>query len=121
MMKKTVLALACSLLVVPLVPSVGECHHAHGGDALVWGITGLLVGSTLASVSYRPPPEVVYTAPPPPAYPPPAYSYSYAPPAPVETCRWERPVLDGYGRVMLDGYGRPMREYTVGPCNAPPY
>lgn len=125
MIKKTVLALACSLLVVSMVPTVGQCrHHHHGGVALAWGLTGFLLGSTVAAVSYRPPPvEVVYVEPPPvyaqPAYPPPAYGYAPRPQA--ETCRWERYVLDGYGRVMLDGYGRPVKEYTVGPCQSPPY
>lgn len=119
MIKKTVLSLVCSLLVITTVPTVGQCHHHHGGGALVWGLTGLLVGTTLAAASYRPPPEVVYAAPPPPAYPPPAYGYTIR--VPAESCRWERYVLDGYGRVMLDGYGRPVKEYTVGPCGYPPY
>jgi hypothetical protein len=123
MIKKTVLALACSLLVVPMAPTTGQCHHHHGGVALAWGLTGFLLGSTLAAFSYRPPPEVVY-AEPPPVYAPPAYSppaYGYAPRRQAETCRWERFVLDRYGRVMLDGYGRPVKEYSVGSCQYPPY
>ena len=119
MIKKTILAVACGLLVVPLAPTAGQCHHHHGGVALAWGITGFLIGSTLAAVSYRPAPEVVYAAPPPPVYPPPAYGY--APRVRAETCRWERYVLDGYGRVMMDGYGRPLKEFAVGPCGYPPY
>lgn len=119
MIKQTVTALVCSLLVVSLAPSVGECHPHHGGDAWVWGLTGLLVGSTLAAVSSRPSTEVVYAAPPPPAYPPPAYGYGER--VPESTCRWERYVYDGYGHVMVDGYGRPVKEYSVGPCEYPPY
>ncbi|MGD9950532.1 MAG: hypothetical protein AB7U29_18935 [Desulfobulbus sp.] len=119
MIKKTVLALACSLLVVPLAPTIGSCHHHNGGNALAWGLAGLLVGSTLVAVSSPPPPAVVYTEPP-PVYSPPAYGYA---PRVVqaETCRWERYVLDGYGEVMLDGYGRPVKEYSDGPCDYPPY
>jgi len=118
MIKKTMLALACSMCIVPMAPTIGECHH-HGGDALFWGLTGLLVGSTIATVSSAPPATVVYAAPPPPAYPPPAYGY--APRVSVENCRWERNVFDSYGRIMLDSYGRPVKEYTVGPCDQPPY
>ena len=122
MIKKIVVVLVGCMFAFSMAPTTGECRHHHGGEALLWGLTGLVVGSTLVAASAPPPaPAVVYAAPPPPVYQPPAYSYSYAPPAPVETCRWERYVQDGYGRVMLDGYGRPMREYAVGPCDAPPY
>ena len=118
MIKKTMLALACGMLVVPMAPTLGECHH-HGGDALFWVIAGLLVGSTLAAASSPSPATVVYAAPPPPVYKPPAYVY--VPEVPVENCRWERYALDGYGRVLMDSYGRPVKEYTVGPCDQPPY
>lgn len=118
MIKKTILALACSMLIIPMAPTVGECHH-HGGDVLFWGLTGLLVGSTIAAISSAPPAPVVYAEPPPPAYPPPAYGYAAR--VPADSCRWERYVLDGYGRVMHDSYGRPVKEYTTGPCNQPPY
>jgi len=120
MIKKTILALACGIFVVPMAPTLGECHHHHGGgDVLFWGITGLLVGSALVTASSPPPATVVYAEPPPPAYQPPAYGYD--PQAPAENCRWERYALDGYGRVMMDGYGRPVKEYMVGPCGQPPY
>lgn len=119
MMKKTVLALACCMLTLPMAPTVGQCHPHGGGDALFWGLTGLVVGSALVAAS-SPPPAVVYTAPPPLAYPPPA-AYGYTARVTPETCRYERYVMDGYGRVMLDGYGRPMKEYAVGPCGNPPY
>ncbi len=122
MLQKRVVLFACCLFLVPLSPTAGQCHHHHGGGAaLVWGVTGFLLGSTLAAASYRPPPTVVYTTPPPPVYPPPV-TYGSAPYVPAAgSCRWERYVLDGYGRVMLDAYGRPVKEYAVGSCRYPPY
>lgn len=118
--KKTLLALVATLMMTPISPTAGWCHYHHhdGGVALAWGVTGFFLGSTLAAFTYRPPPPVVYAAPP-PVYAPPVYSY--APAVPPGMCRWERYVLDGYGRTLLDRYGRPVKEYTLGPCDYPPY
>ncbi|ADW17345.1 hypothetical protein Despr_1175 [Desulfobulbus propionicus DSM 2032] len=112
MIKKTTLVLMLCLL---LTPSVGYSHHHHGDAALAWGLTGLFIGSMLTAAAYRPP--VVYAAPP-AVYRPPVYAY--APSVPPGSCRWERYVLDGYGRALLDPYGRPIKEYTIGPCDYPP-
>ena len=116
--KKTLLALVLSLLVTPFSPTAGWCHYHHGGVALAWGVTGFFLGSTLAAFTYRPPPPVVYAAPPPVYYPPVS---TYAPAVPPGMCRWERYVLDRYGRTLLDQYGRPVKEYTLGSCQYPPY
>jgi hypothetical protein len=115
--RKTILALVCSLLVMPIAPTAGWSHHYHGDYALAWGLTGLFVGSTLATFAYRPPP-VVYAAAP-PVYRPPVTAY--APAVPAGMCRWERYVLDRYGRPLLDRYGQPIKEYTLGSCHYPPY
>ena len=115
MRKKILLALVLSLLVTPFSPTAGGCHYHHGGVALAWGVTGFFLGSTLAAFTYRP---VVYAAPPPVYYPP---VYTYAPAVPPGMCRWERSVLDRYGRTLLDQYGRPVKEYTLGSCQYPPY
>lgn len=50
---------------------------------------------------------------------PPVYQYPVEPPPGM--CRWERQILDHYGRPLLDPSGRPLREYTIGPCWRPPY
>lgn len=50
---------------------------------------------------------------------PPVYSTPVQPPP--GQCRWERQILDRYGRPVLDQRGQPLREYTIGPCWRPPY
>ncbi|MDR2549033.1 MAG: hypothetical protein LBD10_02335 [Desulfobulbus sp.] len=140
MVKKTVIGLLASLLAVPLAPATGLCwrggppppprpyyggyyggyygHSHHDSDAWLWGLGGLVLGSVLVAAATQPAPprQVVYTEPP----PPPVNYYSYRPPVSSGTCRWERYVLDGYGRTVFDRYGRPIKEYTTGPCNYPP-
>jgi hypothetical protein len=117
MVRKITLALVLSLCITPLAPTSGLCHHHHGDVALAWGLTGFFLGSALTAFTYRPPPPVVYASP--SVYRPPVYSY--APRIPPGACRWERYVLDGYGRNVLDPYGRPLKEYTIGSCHYPPY
>jgi len=114
--KKTILALIFSLLVTSFSPTAGWSHY-HGDVALAWGLTGFFLGSTLAAFAYRPPP-VVYAAPP-PVYRPPVSSS--APAVPVGMCRWERYVLDRFGRTVFGPYGQPVKEYTLGSCHYPPY
>jgi hypothetical protein len=116
--KKTILALVFAALVAPCTPATGWSHHHHAGIALAWGLTGFFLGSTLAAFAYPPPPPVVYAAPP-PVYRPPVTTY--VPAVPRGMCRWERYVLDRYGRTMLDPYGYPVKEYTLGSCQYPPY
>ena len=120
MFKKTIFALMVVIMATSLVPSEGMCWSRHGGrgyhhnDALLWGLGGLVLGTTLVAATYQPPPpQVVYGAPPPAVY-------GYAPSVSPGMCRWERYVLDGYGRTLLDQRGQPVREYTVGPCQYPP-
>jgi hypothetical protein len=145
MCKKTIYALIVSLVTTLAVPSIGMCrpagyhgspgryhsgyhrapgryyggHHgsSHHNDAWVWGLGGLVVGSVLAAafLQYPPPPQAVY------GYPPaPTKIYSYKPSIPPGMCRWERTVLDYYGRPVLDQNGRPVMEYTIGSCQSPP-
>jgi hypothetical protein len=129
MVKKTIFALMVVIMATSLVPSEGMCRYAyhggsyHGGshhgyynDAWLWGVGGLVLGTTIAAVSLQqPPPQtVVYGAPQPAVY-------AYPPNVPPGMCRWERYVLDGYGRTLLDQRGQPVREYTTGPCQYPPY
>ena len=118
MTRKTTLALILSLLITPFSPSPGLSHHHHGDVALAWGLTGFFLGSALTAFTYRPPPPVVYTSA--PVYQRPAV-YRHAPHVPPGACRWERYVLDGYGRNVFDPYGRPLKEYTIGSCQYPPY
>lgn len=125
MVKKTFFALLIGVMAMSLVPSVGMCWYSHGGyyshhhghhhgDALLFGLGGLVLGTTIAAVALQPPPPpVVYAAPAPSVY-------AYQPAVPPGMCRWERFVLDGYGRTLLDNYGQPVKEYTVSPCQYPP-
>ena len=136
MKKRLIAGVALSLFALSLYPATGMAwhhpprsyyhHHGHGDD-WVWGLTGLLIGGALVAAATQP---VVY-APPPPvaayppygAYGPPAQAnvYNYPPAVPPGLCRWERYVLDGQGRALLDAYGQPIREYTIGSCQYPPY
>ena len=135
MKKRLIAGVALSLFALSLYPAtVMAWHHPprsyyhHGyGDDWVWGLTGLLIGGALVAAATQP---VVYAAPPPvaayppySAYGPPAQAnvYNYPPAVPPGLCRWERYVLDGQGRALLDAYGQPIREYTIGSCQYPPY
>ena len=136
MKKRLIAGVALSLFALSLYPATVMAwhhpprsyyhHHGHGDD-WVWGLTGLLIGGALVAAATQP---VVYAAPPPvavyppySAYGPPAQAsvYSYPPAVPPGLCRWERYVLDGQGRALLDAYGQPIREYTIGSCQYPPY
>jgi hypothetical protein len=132
--KKTALILVLSVMMIPLSPSLGLCgrysssryypsHHSshghHGNDALWWGLGGLLLGTFIVAATLQPPPPppapVVYVPPRTPQV------YTYPPYVPPGMCRWERYMLDGYGRMVLDQYGQPVKEYTIGSCQYPPY
>jgi hypothetical protein len=133
MVKKLVNVFMIAVLAVPLAPTVGMCwyggppppryphyyngHHG-GGDAWVWGLGGLVLGTAIAATVLQPPPppppqRVVYVDPQP-------VVYSYQPRVAPRMCRWERYVLDGYGRTVFDQYGQPVKEYSTGPCGYPP-
>jgi len=131
MKNKMIIGLLVSVLTVPFIPAMsmaGPGRHYHGhhghyrhhgsGSGWVWGLGGLMLGSVLVAAAMQPPPprQVVYAAPP----PPPVAYYPYQAPVSTGTCRWERYVLDGYGRTMFDRYGQPIKEYTTGPCGYPP-
>lgn len=131
MLKKIVFSLAIGLGTVSLAPSTGLAwyhhyrpHYSHhyyhgGGDAWAWGLTGLVLGGALVAAATQP---VVYAQPPQQVVyaPPPAPVYNYPPNVPPGMCRWERYVLDGYGRTVLDQNGQPVKEYTLGNCQYPP-
>ena len=142
MMKKITCTLAIGMVALSLIPATSEGrgyygspryyghHHYHGGgDAWVWGLTGLVLGGAIVAaatqpVMYAPPYQPVVYAPPPQTVvyaQPPAAVYNYPPTIPPGTCRWERYVLDGYGRTVLDQNGQPVKEYTLGSCQSPPY
>ncbi|MCL1979457.1 MAG: hypothetical protein FWG62_00065 [Proteobacteria bacterium] len=135
MMKKIAIGLLVSFMAVPLLPTTGLCwrggppspyygyrgysgyHRHYGSGGWILGLGGLVLGTAIvASALQPPPPQVVYAAPP----PPPVGYYSYRPAVSPGACRWERYVLDGYGRAMFDRYGQPIKEYTTGPCDYPP-
>lgn len=146
MFRKTAYAVVLGMMTISLMPSIGRCWHSgyyggpgryYGGygryygshynnNAWAWGLGGLVVGSVLtAAVLQNPPPsQVVYVAPPPTQVvyaSPPTQVYSYRPNVPPGMCRWERTVLDNYGRPLLDRKGYPVLEYTIGSCQSPPY
>ncbi len=116
MKKTTIFVLVFCILSISFNPvSAWSRHHCCSGVALGWGLTGLFLGSALTALAYRPPP---------PAYPPPVAAApvtTYAPVVPPGMCRWERYVLDHYGQVLLNQYGYPIKEYTIGSCQYPPY
>ena len=123
-----------------VMAKVGDATPAFGIVVAVMGVVnvmgsvgeppavlGKMIGGALVAAATQP---VVYAAPPPvaayppySAYGPPAQAsvYSYPPAVPPGLCRWERYVLDGQGRALLDAYGQPIREYTIGSCQYPPY
>ncbi len=151
MNKKIGLLLAVVIATLALTPATGQAWYRHGpsryygnhyyhggGDAWAWGLTGLVLGGAIVAaasqpafyappyqtVVYAPPYQSVVYAPPPQTvvYAQPAASvYNYPPSVPPGMCRWERYVLDGYGRTVLDQNGQPVREYTLGSCQSPPY
>jgi hypothetical protein len=125
MVKKLVVVLMVAVLAVPLIPSAGLSWHGgpppryygghhHGGDAWLWGLGGLVLGTAIVATALQPPPPrpVVYVDQP--------VGYAYQPRVASQMCRWERYVLDGYCRTVFDRYGRPVKEYTSGPCDYPP-
>ena len=131
MFKKTALVLILALLLTPLYPSVGMSRHYsapkfnhnhhyyygyNGDEALIWALTGLIFGTILASATLQMPPprEVVYVEPKAPVY-------TYPPFVPPGMCRWERYVLDGYGRIVFDQNDQPVKQYTLGSCQYPPH
>lgn len=141
MTKKMIVGLLAFALAVPLLPATGMSRGGpyygrpggyggyyggyggyrggyRGSDGWLWGLGGLVLGSAIMATALQPPPpqQVVYVAPP----PPPPVAYSYSPRVGPGNCRWERYVLDGYGRTMFDRFGQPIKEYTSGPCGYPP-
>ena len=104
MLKQTMLALGLIVAATPLAPSAGLAHYTSGVEHL-----GERTASFLAS------PFVAAFDPAPQSYQPPVAA------VPPGMCRWERQVLDAYGRPMVDQSGQPRREFTIAPCQHPPY
>ena len=128
MFKKTALVLILALLMTPLYPTMAMSRYYHhspsynhyyygysGDEALVWALTGLFFGAIIASATlWTPPPrEVVYAEPKAPVY-------TYPPSIPPGMCRWERYMLDDYGRLLFYQDGQPVKQYTLGSCQYPP-
>lgn len=115
----------CSLSLSCFAPVAAWSRHHHhggyrhsghgGGNALAWGLTGLFVGSALTGLAYQSSAQPVYQ--PPVAIP----TTPYPPDVPPGMCRWERYVLDSHGRALFDAYGQPVKEYSLGSCQYPPY
>lgn len=139
MLKKTAFVLVVALLFTPLSPTAamswyssppGKYHNDYydhhrsyydydddHDDALLWA-GGILLGTLLFTSMLQQPPAL-----PPQQYIQPQHTqqvYSYPPNVPPGMCRWERYILDGYGRFVLDQYGQPIKEYTLGSCQYPP-
>jgi len=137
MFKQTALVLVFAMIMTTVSPAVGLSrnswsprhdhyrhspyqgnHHyrGHGDEALFWGLTGLFLGTLFLSAALQPPAPSVpmaYAEPQPPIY-------NYPPYVPPGMCRWERYILDDFGRMVLDQYGQPVKEYTLGSCQYPP-
>jgi len=133
MFRKTALILVFAVFFIPFSPATGMgwyyrspgyhhhyprhyYHGYYGNEALWWGLGGFVLGTIIVASAYQPPPpprEVVYVRPQTPIF-------AYPPEVPAGMCRWERYVLDDYGRVIMDGYGRPLKQYTLGSCQYPP-
>ena len=134
MLKKTAFALAFAMILTAISPSVGMSryyhssghghyghysyhHHHHDSDeALFWGLTGFFLGTALLYAFLQPPPQQEYRT----YVAPQVRIYTYPPRVPPGMCRWERYILDNYGRIMLDQYGQPVMEYTLGSCQYRP-
>jgi len=135
MRKSTTLALILGLLMLSWLPlPVLRASDYGGGQA--WGQPEAFLRSPFVAAFdptyrlYQPPiygsvpeqpavsflrsPFVAAFDPAPRIYQPPLYNYK--PNVPPGMCRWERFVLDGYGRTLLDPSGQPVKEYTIGPC-----
>lgn len=135
MLKKTAFVLVVALLCTPLSPSVGLTWYSHppgpyygGGyyghydhgyydhddDAWLW-VGGILLGTLFLTSMLQQPtyePQVYYQPQP--------QIFNYPPYVPPGMCRWERYIRDSQGRFILDQYGQPIKQYTLGSCQAPP-
>ena len=133
-MKKKALLSFLGLVFILSTSTAGMCrpryhhhphnyrHYYHDSDALIWGMTGLVVGSLVTGIalqsSYEPR-QVVYI-PPPDSSPYYGAVFSYPPQVPPGMCRWERYMLDEYGRYVMGPDGQPAKQYTLGSCQYPP-
>jgi hypothetical protein len=142
MVKKIVIGLLVSMMAAPMIPAMSMAgprshsyghhrsyhrpshghyrHHHHGSNAWLWGLGGLALGSAIVATAVQTPPpqQVVYVEQ--PVYTPPPAAYSYPTQVAPGTCRWERNMLNRYGRIVFDQYGQPVKEYATGPCDYPP-
>lgn len=85
-------------------------HHRDHGDAVAAGVVGLAAGAILGSALSQPSqPQVIYQAPPPPAYYPPAPAYyppqqPYYPPAPTAYKPVYQPWSPGWRNYCASKY-----------------
>ena len=130
MSKKTSIVLVFAMVMISIYPSVCMSswyahppsynhyyHYGHVDKDLFLGLTALFLGTALLSTFLHQPPQqkvpLTYVAPK-------TRIYTYPPVVPPGMCRWERYILDNYGRMVIDQYGKPVKEYTLGSCQYPP-
>ncbi len=135
MRKPTTLALILGIVMFYWLPSLAWGASDYGSGQ-AWGQPEAFLRSPFAAAFdpshrlYQPPmygykpdqtaasflrsPFVAAFDPAPGIYQPPLYNYKTD--VPPGMCRWERFVLDGYGRPLLDPSGQPVKEYALGPC-----
>jgi hypothetical protein len=109
MIKRTILALVVLWMATAWPAATVWGHYTSGVEHLGERTADFLASPFVAA--FDPAPAVETLWPPITLYPP---------PVPPGMCRWERQVLDSYGRPLLDQNGHPLREYTIGPCDVPP-
>ena len=128
MFKKTAFVLVFAMSMFTIFPSAAMSwhshppiykhyyHYGHVDEDLFWGLTAVFLGTALLSAFLQPPQQqapLTYFAPK-------TRIYTYPPVVPPGMCRWERYILDRYGKMVLDQYGKPVKEYTLGSCQYPP-
>ena len=107
MLKQAIVALYLVVSVVLTAPLAAQAYTS--GVEHVGEDTASFLASPFAA-AFDPAPQMAR----PPVYSTPVHT-------PPGQCRWERQILDRYGRPVLDQRGQPLREYTIGPCWRPPY
>jgi hypothetical protein len=135
MRKPTTLTLMLGLLILSWLPSLAWGASDYGSEQ-AWGQPESFLRSPFVAAfdpshrlyqlprdgyapdqpvaSFLRSPFAAAFDPAPGIYLPPLYNDK--PDVPPGMCRWERFVLDGYGRPLLDPTGQPVKEYSIAPC-----